>query len=80
MTSAEDHIDCPRCGRAIVPRLNFYDGSPIAFSRVQHICPFCGAVLFESGGGVRWHTLIPLLIMFGVCGLIFLYVVNYSGR
>lgn len=78
--AAEDHIECPRCGRAIVPRLNFYDGTPVIFNRVQHICPFCGAVLFESGGGIRWNVLIPLLIMIGACSLIFLYAVNHSGH
>lgn len=78
--AVEDKIECPRCGRAMVPRLNFYDGTPVTFSRVQHVCPFCGTVLLESGGGVRWNTLIPLLIMFATLGLIFLYAVNHSGR
>lgn len=78
--AVEDKTECPRCRHAIVPRLNFYDGTPVTFNRVQHICPFCGAILLESGGGVRWNTLIPLLIMFAALGLIFLYAVNNSGR
>jgi predicted RNA-binding Zn-ribbon protein involved in translation (DUF1610 family) len=76
----EDHIACPRCGRAIVPRLNFYDGTPVTYNRVQHVCPLCGAVAFESGGGVRWGMLIALLVMVGACVLIVVLGVILSGR
>jgi hypothetical protein len=78
--AVEDHIQCPHCARAIVPRLNFYDGTPVTFNRVQHICPFCGTVLFESGGGIRWNMLIPLLIMVGACCLVALLGVMLYGR
>lgn len=78
--TVEDRIECPRCGRAVVPHLHFYDGSAVTFSRVQHICPFCGAVLFESGGGVRWGMVIPLLVTIGAGCLIFVYAVMRSGH
>lgn len=31
------------------------------YARFQHLCPFCGAVMYETGGGVRWGCLITLL-------------------
>jgi hypothetical protein len=46
---------------------------------VQHICPFCGAVLFESGG-VRWGTVMPLLITVAGMDLMFLCMAQYYGR
>lgn len=78
--AVEDHIECPSCGRAIVPHLNVYGETPTTFGRVRHVSPLCGAVAFESGGRVRWGMLIPLLIMVAACCLIAILGVMFSGR
>ena len=78
--AVEDTIECPRCGRSIVPRLDVYGMSPITFGRVRHVCPLCGAVAFESGGGVRWGVLITLVLMAAACCLIVVLGVMHSGR
>jgi hypothetical protein len=46
-------IDCNNCGRNVVPRLwhyerPFFEGA--AYMRTQHICPFCGVCMYETGG------------------------------
>lgn len=28
----------------------------------QHLCPFCGAVMYETGGEPRWGCIIAILI------------------
>jgi len=76
----EDTIECPRCGRSIVPRLNAYGSTALTFARVQAICPLCGEVVFESQGGVRWQTVIFLLVTVGGCALVVVLGVLVSGR
>jgi hypothetical protein len=29
----------------------------------QHLCPFCGAVMYESGGQPRWGCIIAILVL-----------------
>jgi hypothetical protein len=78
--SVQDTIECPRCGRSIVPRLNVYDESRVTFGRVQHLCPLCGAVAFESGGGVRWGVVAALVVTIVTCLLIVVLGTIYTGR
>lgn len=40
-------MTCRNCSRNIVPRLWHY--TQFGVTRTQHICPFCGIVLFVSG-------------------------------
>lgn len=44
-----------------MPRLWHCGGGRLTYARLQHLCPFCGAVMYETGGGVRWGCLITLL-------------------
>jgi hypothetical protein len=37
----------------------------LAYNLVQHICPFCGVVMYETGGGMRRGCWV-LLIIFGL--------------
>lgn len=78
--AVEDTIKCPSCGRAIVPRLNVYDATPINFGRVEHRCSLCGAVIFETGGEVRWRMVIFLLVTVGGCALVVVLGAILSGR
>lgn len=62
MSGAGDRIACRNCRRNIVPRLWHYGGGRLSYATTQHLCPFCGVLLYETGGGVRWGCLIILLL------------------
>lgn len=38
--------------------------------RTQHVCPFCGVVMYETGGGYKRRDLITVI----VCGLLALAI------
>lgn len=59
---SEDRLTCAACGRRIVPRLWHYGGGLITYMKVQHMCPFCGIVLYETGGGIRRGCLLALAV------------------
>lgn len=65
----EESVECPWCKRAVVPRLWFNEKTLITYRKVQHICPFCGSVMYKTGGGVNWTATIILLITFSICAL-----------
>lgn len=58
-------LACPRCGREVVPRLWHYGGGRLTYMKIQHLCPFCGVVMYETGGGVRRGCWV-LLAIFGL--------------
>lgn len=62
MSRADDRIACSSCGRRIVPRLWHYGGGRFTYMKTQHLCPFCGTVLYETGGGVRRGVWLLLLL------------------
>jgi hypothetical protein len=45
--SGRDYITCAHCSRSIVPRL--WHVTNLGVARTQHLCPFCGKVLFVTG-------------------------------
>lgn len=47
MSSNVDYITCANCSRKIVPRL--WHVTSLGVTRTQHLCPFCGSLLFVSG-------------------------------
>jgi ribosomal protein S27E len=75
MSRPDDHIVCTRCGRRIVPRLWHYGGGRLTHTTTQHLCPFCGVVLYETGGGVRWGCVLILFLLAWPFILSFIYTV-----
>lgn len=72
----EEGVQCPECRRAVVPRLWFTgERNPIAYRKAQHICPYCGVVMYQTGGGVNWPAVAILLVVFGACALAILFAV-----
>lgn len=66
----EEGVRCPNCGRDVVPRLLLKgERNPIAYRKAEHICPYCGAVMYESGGGVNWWAVTILAVVFAACAL-----------
>lgn len=51
----------------------------------QHLCPFCGAVMYETGGEPRWGCIIAILLLVFLLSLpailVFLNLaLRHSGR
>lgn len=59
-----DTIECHRCHRQCVPRLWTYRPWPgsLRYLRTQHQCPFCGNVMFETGGQLTTFGISVLFI------------------
>lgn len=75
----EEGVRCPDCGRGVVPRLLFKGGrNPIVFRKAEHVCPYCGVVMYVTGGGVNWWAVFILLIVFGACALVL--VMTFTSR
>jgi ribosomal protein S27E len=67
----EEGVTCPECGRTVVPRLLLKgQRNPVAYRKTEHLCPYCGVVMYETGGGVNVWAVLTLLIVFGTCALI----------
>lgn len=61
---ANDRVKCVGCGREMVPQLMVDHRDRFYRPRLMHLCPFCGAILHESGGGVDKGM---LALVIGVC-------------
>jgi hypothetical protein len=48
--------------------------------RTQHLCPFCGVVMYESGGGIRWGRVAPALAFLILVGWLFILVTDLRLR
>lgn len=69
-----DTIQCRHCQRHSVPHLWHYRPFFAAFRymKIQHICRFCGVVMYESGGGPTLLGKCLLGVFTLIFGLIFL--------
>lgn len=50
---ADDRIQCKKCAKKIVPRLFREGGNIFQYPTIQHMCPFCGTVQYETGGDMN---------------------------
>lgn len=79
-----DTITCNSCNRKVVPRLwhyrlwtdrllanRFFN---VEYMKTQHICPLCGVIMFETGGGMT----LPAKIVFGFFGFMLAWLVLTS--
>jgi DNA-directed RNA polymerase subunit RPC12/RpoP len=48
--AGEELIKCQNCGRTVVPRLWLTGGDFLTYKTTQHLCPYCGVVMYETGG------------------------------
>jgi ribosomal protein S27E len=76
MRSEDERIACTGCGRRIVPRLWHYGGGRLTHMRTQHMCPFCGAVLYETGGGLRRGCLVGLAVFALLFVILTIFIVS----
>lgn len=75
-----DKVQCDHCGKCSVPRLWSYRPFlsdifiiPMRYLRTQHICPFCGVCMYETGGELTlagkifvFFIAIPLFILISI--------------
>ena len=75
----EEEVRCPECGRSAVPRLLLKgERNPIAYRKAEHLCPYSGVVMYETGGGMNWPAVLILLAVFGICALVL--VITFMSR
>lgn len=46
----DERVQCRHCGRTVVPRLWLTGGDFLTYKTTQHLCPYCGVVMYETGG------------------------------
>lgn len=66
---------CNNCGERVVPRLWTYREWPLGsggYPRTQHICSYCGACMYESGGGLNPLGKFCVFVIAGVPIFLFL--------
>ena len=51
----DDRINCPNCGKKIVPRLITYQGEP-----QKSVCPYCATVVKQFDNDLSWVYYFPL--------------------
>jgi len=57
------------CGAKVIPRLWHVYGNLFFNTLTQHICPICGVVMYETGGGFRVYVPILSALAFLMFGL-----------
>lgn len=72
----DERIECPNCRREVVPRLWLTGGDFLTYKTTQHLCPYCGVVMYETGGTYkRKQTIIAAVF---VCALIIISLILVS--
>lgn len=74
--------ECGNCGHSCVPRLWHYGGGFLTERTREHLCPFCGVVMYRTGGGFNgiarflfWFQIVPLSVL-----LLLALLVSALGR
>ncbi len=75
---ADDRVKCGGCGREVVPQLVVEDRSMLYHRRLMHLCPFCGAILHESGGRLN-RLMLAFLIFIGLLSLVMFSLLLMRG-
>ena len=71
----EDLIKCQNCGRSVVPRLWITGGDFLTYMTTQHLCAYCGVVMYETGGGYKRIPLIFTLVVICLAAAVLLIMV-----
>lgn len=69
----DERVDCKNCGKKSTPRLWHIKGGFFRRKRIQHICPYCGVVMYQTGGGVGFGLI-------GLGALLLLAVFSASNQ
>lgn len=64
-----DKIECDSCGKNVVPKLWYYEPAlsrffiALRYTKIQHLCSFCGVCMYETGGQVTFTAKLILLVL-----------------
>lgn len=72
----EERVRCPHCSRAVVPRLWLTGGDFLTYKTTQHLCPYCGVVMYETGGT---YKRVPTIITAASAGVLLIAVLLLMG-
>lgn len=61
--AVEEGVECRQCGRVVVPRLWPVGGGFLRYVKMQHLCPYCGVVMYETGGTYKRGPVIATIIV-----------------
>lgn len=79
--AVEEHIQCQNCDRAVVPRLWLIGGDFLTYMTTQHLCPFCGVVMYETGGTYkRVPVIITAVVLCLALAALLIMVLRYLSR
>lgn len=76
----EERIECPGCKRAVIPRLWFVGGDYMSYVTTQHVCPYCGMVMYETGGGYKRRAVIATIVLITLLLLALIVVLIYTDH
>jgi DNA-directed RNA polymerase subunit RPC12/RpoP len=78
--AVEEGVECPNCKRVVMPRLWLTGSDFLKYKTTQHLCPYCGVVMYETGGTYKRGPVIATAIVVGlllvaalIMGLVLLY-------
>lgn len=77
----EELVKCQNCGRSVLPRLWMIGGDYLTYMTVQHLCAYCGVVMYETGGGYKRRPLIVTIVVICLAIIALLVIVlTHLGR
>lgn len=67
-----DNVECPKCAKSAVPKLWHYRPFMGRFRhlKTQHLCPFCGCCMYETGGEITFFGKLVLVFLALPIGLV----------
>jgi hypothetical protein len=76
----EDRVQCPNCRREVVPRLWLTGGDHMTYMTTQHLCPYCGVVMYETGGTIKRRAMLITVVLVCLLLILTLAVLIYTDR
>lgn len=61
MTETDQRVTCAKCSKKSTPRLWHLKHTIFTNRKIQHLCPYCGDVMYTSGGGI---SIIAVVLIF----------------
>lgn len=52
----------------------------MSYMKTQHICPFCGIVMYETGGGYKRKAVIATVIIIPLLLLVLIVFLVYTDQ
>jgi ribosomal protein S27E len=74
----DERVQCQHCGRTVVPRLWLTGGDFLTYMTTQHLCPYCGVVMYETGGTYKRTQTIITVVFICMALIVALLLVGWS--